>query len=263
MRKKKAFSLTALVLIAGFLIVGRLLLAPRADEIYFYCGAGLRPVVDEIVEMFAKETGISVRVDYNASNLLLGRIRASEKGDLFMPGDMYYIEKAAALGLISESWKVAAFVPVIMVGKDNPLNIRTLADLTQGGLKLGLADERTAAIGRTARLLFKQNGIPLEAVGKNLVYDSVTVHELAVAVKLGHIDAAIVWEPVALLYKETDIVRIPPGKNIVVPVPIAVLTSTQREKEARQFARFVFSEQSMAVFARHQYGQWRDYCEKE
>lgn len=255
------YPLIIIVVVAVVYMVVSLLSGSREDELYLYCGAGLRPVIDEVVAKFTEETGMSVRVDYNASNLLLGRIRVSGAGDLFIPGDEYYIQEAAKHGLIRDSWTVAAFVPVILVAAENPKNIRTLTDLTRNGLKLGLADERTAAIGRISRMIFKRNDIPIETVEKNLIYDSVTVHELATAVELGHIDAAIVWEPVATRYADLKIVRIPKERNVVAPVPVAVLESTRREKPARQFVAFILSEQSMSLFEKHHYGKWDNYHE--
>ncbi len=90
--------------------------------------------------------------------------------------------------------------------------------------KLTLADERTAAVGRVARLLLDKNMFSSDDIEKNLAYEGVAVHDLTTAVHLGHVDAAIVWEPVAAAYDEAEIVFIPAEKNIISPIPIAVLS---------------------------------------
>lgn len=241
--------LTAVVLAARVMVTGQ-----SRGELFFYCGAGMRPVVDEVVALFTDETGVPVRIDYNASGLLLGRLRVGRTGDLFMPGDIHYIETAAADGLIDESRSVASFVPVIMVAKGNPLTIRSVQDLVAPGVRLGLADARTAAVGRTARLILTKNDIPDEAVARNLTYESVTVHDLANAIELGHIDAAIVWAPVARRIDAADVVHIPSGQNVISPVALAVLSVSPRRERALEFVEFMLSDRSRAIFRQHGYG---------
>ena len=256
--KKYIYIAAAIFIVAGIFAAIRFS-APADDELFLYCGAGMRPEVARVVELFTAETGIPVRVDYNASNLLLGRIKVSRTGDLFMPGDIHYIGLAEEEGLIKESRQVASFVPVIMVAQGNPENIQSIADLTDAGIKLGLADSRTAAIGRISRMIFKKNGIPDEAFEKNLIYDSVTVNDLANAIELGHIDATIVWEPVARRIADAGIVKIPAERNVAAPVPIAVLSVSQQQENARRFVEFILSEPGQAVFKQSHYGSRKDF----
>ncbi len=253
MRKPHLLLLPAIVVIVGIGLFWRHSADDSGDELFLYCGAGLRPAVEEIVEMFIEETAIAVRVDYNASSLLLGRIQVSRSGDLFIPGDQYYIERAAAEGLIEGSWPVAEFVPVIMVAKGNPRDIRGVDDLLKEGVRLGLADARTAAIGRIARMIFAKNHISEQEIERNLVFESVTVPELATNLELGHLDAAIVWRPVAARASQAEYVEIPLESNLTAPVPVAILSFSERQGKARQFVEFIRSETSMTVFQRHLY----------
>ncbi len=243
--------LLTMVLVTG--VVAWRCAAPPAEELLLLSGAGLRPAVDDIVEQFTARAGIPVRVDYNASSLLLGRIQIGREGDLFLPGEEHYVQLAREAGLIHESRTATIFVPVIMVGRGNPKRIQTLSDLTQDGVRLGLADERTAAIGRLARQILEKNALCRDAIEKNLVYESLTIPELAAAVDLGHVDAAIVWAPVAAGFANAETVPIPPDKNILAAVPIAVLSCSRHKAAARTFAEFVLSEQGQAVFRKHGY----------
>ncbi len=244
----------AFLLISGAIFAGLRLSRTAEEELFFYCGAGLRPAADEISGLFTAETGVRVRTDYGPSSILLGRIRVSGEGDLFMPGDESYVGEAQELGLVYESRNAASWVPVIMVGAGNPKNIRGLSALAGPGIRLALADERTAAVGRVARLLFAKNMISSDDIEKNLTFEGVTVHDLATAVHLGHVDAAIVWEPVAAAYDEAEIVFIPAEENIVSPIPIAILSFSGRKREAQEFVDFVLSEKGRDVFIKHNYG---------
>ncbi|MBN1556223.1 MAG: molybdate ABC transporter substrate-binding protein [Phycisphaerae bacterium] len=236
------------------------------EELLLLCGAGLRPAVHEIAEQFTARTGVKVRVDYNASNLLLGRIQVGREGDLFLPGEEHYVQLAARDGLIHESHPAAVFVPVILVGRGNPKRIRALSDLARDNIRLGLADARTAAVGRVARQILEKNAVSPDAIRKNLIYESVTVPELAASVDLGHIDAAIVWAPVAMRFSNTEIVAIPPEQNILATVPISVLSFSKQKASARALVEYVLSDAGQAVFRKYGFdtpGNRKDSVDEE
>ena len=61
---------------------------------------------------------------------MLAQIELSGKGDVFIPGEELYIEIAKKKKLISgEPLIIAYWMPVILVQKGNPKNIRNLSDL--------------------------------------------------------------------------------------------------------------------------------------
>ncbi len=250
------------VALAAVALAGILFLRPRVrpprNELHLFCGAALRPVVEEMIALFKNETGVRIRADYGASNLLLGRIRVGGHGDLFLPGDAYYVERAAADGRIAYHRDVAAFVPAILVARGNPLQIDGLADLAREGVRLGLADERSAAIGRLARQILEQNEISMEAIARNRRLDSVTAPELVAAVELGHIDAAIAWKQMALDLGRIEAVEIPEPQNRIVPIRLAVLSASSQPEWARRFVDFVASESGRTVFRKHGYGGWHE-----
>ena len=66
----------------------------ETKELLLYCGAGIRPPVDELVETFGRLNGVKIVTDYAGSEVLLSKIKVSHRGDLYMPGDRYYIEQA-------------------------------------------------------------------------------------------------------------------------------------------------------------------------
>lgn len=244
-----------LLFIAGMVVRDIFLSGDREESLLFYCGAGLRPAVSEIVERFEEETGIHVRTNYGASNILLGQIQVNREGDLFMPGDEFYVQEAMKDDMILESRNVAEFIPVIIVQKGNPHAVQHLEDLAKPGLKLGIADERAAAIGRITWMIYEKNDISRELIKDNIVFDSVTVHELITGITLGHIDAAIVWEPVARGQEDAEVIEIPDDNNISVPVPLAMLSSTENRENAGKFIEYMLSEESQEVFTKHHFGR--------
>ena len=209
-----------------------------------YCGAGIRPAAEALIREFAAKSSVRINATYAGSGRLLGQITAHQKGDLFMPGAEWYVEKAAESGLaIRETKRVAAyFVPVIFVQKGNPQDIRSLEDLSRKGLRLGFGDERACAVGEKTLKILEKNGIPYERLKDNVVYKSGTVNELGVAIQLRNVDAVVIWDANARHFaRYGEVIDIPPEKNVPSTVPIILLRSSKHVAEARQFIDFATS----------------------
>jgi len=223
-------------------------------RLLLYCGAGIRTAVAETVEAFEKKHNVSIEADYAGSNILLSRIKLTERGDLYMPGDIRYVEQAEREGLISSYQNACYFIPVILVRRSNPKNVRGVADFTREGLRVGLGDPEACAIGKVTNEILQRNGINPAEIERNVVFRSLTVNELGVHIKAGRIDATIVWDAIAAQYPDDgEIVLIPKDKNIISTVPIAVLRSSKHPKEAEAFQEFVLSDEGQAIFARHRF----------
>ncbi len=227
-----------------------------AVELVLYCGAGIRLAASSLIAAFEKRHSIKVSATYAGSGRLLGQLSSSRRGDLFMPGAEFYVDKAVENGLAYPDTKstVAYFVPVILVRKGNPHSVETLADLAGMKMRVGLGDERVVAIGRRSRKLLEKNGISYDDVLKNTVFASGTVNELGVAIKMKSVDATIVWDAVARQYEDAgDVVAIPPEENIVSTIPIVVLSFTRFREESKLFVEFVASEEGAQIFRKHKY----------
>jgi len=223
-------------------------------ELLLYCGAGIRPPVQQIAETFERQHGVKIVIDYAGSEVLLSKIKLTHKGDLYMPGDEYYVDQAAAQGMILSQNSVCYFVPTILVQKGNPKKISRLHDLLQPGLKLGLGDARTCAVGRAAKEIFARNNIAWEDIEKNLAFQSLTVNELGMQIQAGSLDAVIVWDAIARYYSEYgDRIPIPREKNVISTVDIGVLKFTKHRELAEKFVEFVTSQRGGDIFRKHNY----------
>jgi molybdate transport system substrate-binding protein len=219
-----------------------------------YCGAGIRPPAEELVKQFEQQSDVTVECDFAGSEVLLGRIKLTRSGDVYLPGDAHYVELARTEDLVAASKPVCYFVPVILVAKGNPRGIHTLADLVRPDIRIGLGDPEACAIGRVAARIFAKNGISDKDVADCVTFRSLTVNELGDKVKLGALDAVIVWDATAAYYQNaTEVVRIPADQNVISTVPVAALNTSDEPELARQLMDFLASEQGKAVFAKHHY----------
>ena len=228
--------------------------ASEAKELLLYCGAGIRPPVEQMVEVFGREHGVKVITDYAGSEVLLSKIELTRKGDLYMPGDKSYVDQAEQEGMILSQKSVCYFVPTILVQKGNPKNIRGLQDLLKAGLKLGLGDAKACAIGRKTKQIFAKNDIAWEDIEKNLVFQSMTVNELGMQIKADSLDAVIIWDAVAKYYRDDGTeIPIPVEQNVISTVDIGVLTFSENRSLAEKFVQFAASERGRDIFAENNY----------
>ena len=219
-----------------------------------FCGGGIRPPAEELADRFGRQHDVQVECDFAGSEVLLTRIKLTRSGDVYLPGDAHYVELARDEDLVSACSTICYFVPVILVAKGNPKGIETLADLSRPGIRIGLGDPETCAIGRKAAKIFAKNGITIDDLGENLVFRSLTVNELGDKIKIGALDAVIVWDATAAYYMDAaETVRIPVQQNVISTVPAAALTTSDAPELARQLMEYLASDEGRAVFEKHHY----------
>ncbi len=231
----------------------------ESPALLFHAGAGQRSSLDEIASVFmARNPGVRVDFSYKGSGYFIADIAASRMGDLYMPGEEYYLLQAVEKGFIStynpDTDIAAHFITVIITPKGNPKSIRTINDFSRPGVRVGLADPEAAAIGLWQEKTFTKAGI-WDQVKKNATMFAKCIPELGNATQLGAIDATIVWATTAVLYlKDIEIVPIEPKYRGLVRLPVAPLTFSKQPELARKLKAFILSEAGREIFHSHAYG---------
>lgn len=218
-----------------------------------YAGAGLSKPMEEAAVAFHAKTGITVQMDFDGSGILLSRLRLVHQGDLYIPGDIGYLEDAG--DLVEDKTMVAYFVPVILVPEGNPDGVRDIQDLLNVK-PLVLGNPKACQIGRLCVKLFEKNGIDWETISdpSRTPFQSPTVNMLGVQLQTKQARATIVWDAVAAQYEEeTDIVPIPLEKNIVSKVAIGTLSFSRQKELAAQFVDFLTGPEGQAILRKHSY----------
>ena len=215
-------------------------------ELTVLCGAGIRPPMETIRKQFEREHNCTVNVNYGGSGVHLGQLKAGGHADLYIPGDVWWVRKAQAQGMV-ENYKVAAwFVPVIAVQSGNPKGIKGLADLARDDVRVGLGRVDGCAVGPVARDVLAAAGLAGQV---KPAFEDTTVNSLADQVKLEALDAAIIWDAVAKLYaNDIDIVPIEDGEFHAVPFAVAVLKQAKDRALAQAFAETVAGEAGAKAF---------------
>ncbi|MFW6107219.1 MAG: extracellular solute-binding protein [bacterium] len=223
---------------------------PRGGELHILCGAGIRPAMEPIKAAFEEEYDCTVSVNYAGSGTHIGSLQAGTEADLFLPGDAWWVHKAADMGLVESSEVVAWFVPVIAVQKGNPEGIESLEDLgRERRLAVGLGKADACAVGNVSQQLLEEAGVEVKAD-----FEALTVNRLANQVKIGAIDAAIVWDATAKQYPEDiTMVELDDPYFHAVPLAMGILSGSKNKELAREFADFAASETGAQAFRENHY----------
>jgi molybdate transport system substrate-binding protein len=213
---------------------------PQEGPIRIYAGAGLRPALAELAETFKEKTGLACEIDYGGSGLILSRAKEDDQADLFIPGDVWYVDRLDELtSNIQQKTTISYFVPTIIVQSGNPKRIKGLADFARKDISVALGNPKACQIGRLCVKILSDAGLDAEGIPAKL---SLTVNELAVWVKMRDVDAAIVWDAIAAnVAQDTDMIEIPQEINQISTVVAGLLKTSEHPEAARRLLAFITS----------------------
>ncbi len=216
-----------------------------------YCAAGIRIPMDEIALQYEQEYGVRVELQYGGSNTLLNQIEVNkfDTADLYLAADDFYTDLARKKGLAAETLAIAHMRPVIVVRKDSEKKIESFKDLLADGVTVVVANPDQAAIGRAIRERLEailagdsNQWQQLEEHVTNYGVFKPTVTDVASDVKLGSVDAGIVYDSTVAMPKFRDELRAVPVPELEGDpnlVTVSVLNSSRQPTAALRFARYV------------------------
>lgn len=267
MRRK----LTLLIAIVGIFVAGIAGCGRSGQEgLYVYAEGCFRPPVEELANAYEKKTGTKVEVDYSGCGELLAKIETTRMGDIFV-SHTPYMNMLAKKDLLDKGKTVAGIEPVILVQKGNPMDIGGLEDLVNSDADVILPSVEQSTTGNIVRRMLDQSGLK-EKMKDNIVNRTPEGSGAANAVQMGTADAAIVWnifenmrsektEAVAIedeyrMKQETDVISTATFGKVEMDymrVTTASLTVSEKKEKARDFARFMASEENWQVWKKHGY----------
>ncbi len=209
-------------------------------KLVLFCAAGIRAPVVAVAAAFEREFGVQIEIQYGGSNTLLNQLEVARIADLYLAADTAYLETARSKGLILEIIPLARNQPVLAVLKGNPKGIRSIDDLLRPGIRVALGNPDQAAIGRKTRMTLTRSG-HWDALEKHVTKSGVfkpTVPDVANTIKIGSVDAGIIWSATASQYAELEVVAVPELKIGVSQITIGVTPWSGNSQLALAFARF-------------------------
>ena len=206
--RKTTWILLAVVVILAVVTLVRTTMRQEEGEVLVLCGGSMRAVLEEIIDRYKQVSQDTVLATYGGSGELTAQLTQTEKGDIFVCHDPF-MPWAAERGRV-QTWATVGYLdPVIVVPKGNPKGITGLEDLAQPGLRLGIGDQVHSSSGVVVKHLLEKLDYA-DAIRQNVRLETKGHQQRCTDVDLGSLDAAIVWNAVAHLFRE---------KLEVIPIP--------------------------------------------
>lgn len=241
----------ASLVVLGLLVAGLLNLGPSAgsspggqapgtkgEPLVVYCAASNKSVMEAIRADYEDRYKTPLQIQYGPSQTLLAAIEVSGTGDLYLPADDSYLTMARERGLLADEFPLAKMQAVVAVAKGNPKRIERLADLLRDDVRLAQASFESAAIGKLTRETLSARG-EWDALHDHTTVYKTSVNEVASDVKVGSIDAGIVFDAVLHDFDTLDAVPIPELAAAQAHVGVAVIKKSRQPKQALHFARYL------------------------
>lgn len=217
--------------------------------IRLYAGGGVREPVTECIAEFEERTGLKVEAEFGHSGRLFEKA-IEEGGDLYLAGDIQYVDEAERRGLVEARQNVGRVTPVIVTARGNPKNITCLKCLGRKDVTYYLISAESCQLGMLGERLLAEHGLKPDA--PNRISARSKEKDLAAMLASGEIDAALTWKRGA---KEMgDAVEIVETKALTAaacPLAAILLRDGAHKEAARKFLDFLGAIEAATIFRQH------------
>lgn len=214
----------------------------------------LKAPFEEIARRFEDLHGVKVGYNFAASGILQKQIEQGAPVDVFASASTAETAALERLGLLVDGSRkdFSGNVPVLIVSAGSSARVSGFNDLAVRGVeRIAIGNPASVPAGRYADEVLKSLGLH-DAVRSKLVFCE-HVRQVMDYVIRGEADAGIVFRTDALLHsKELRIAaEAPETSHKPVAYSIAMVKATKLEAKAREFIRFVLSDEGRRIMRRY------------
>jgi len=159
-------------------------------ELAIFAGSMLRPAIDETIIAFEKREGVRITTVYNGCGILVAQMKTGQLPDAYFACDKEFMNQVKEY--FPDPVDVSQNELVILVQKGNPMNIRSLKDLTREGVRVGIGHEKQCAMGWITQNTFREGGIQKDVMA-NVTVQTPTGDMLVNQLRTGSLDAAVAY----------------------------------------------------------------------
>jgi molybdate transport system substrate-binding protein len=246
----------------SLLVLGIMLTLPASADrtLTVFGAASLTEYLDSLGPIFEKShPDVTVRINTAGTGQLRVQIEQGAPADVFMSADTQNMDTLLAAGRVSKPSVFARNRLTVIIPKDNPAGIQSLADLAKPKIKLviGAADVPVGKYTQTVIQKMDASG----AYGKdfarrvlaNVRSEEPSVKSVVTKVSLGEADAGFCYisDVTPVVRPKVRALRIPDTDNVIAVYPMAVLTDSKQKDLGDEFVKLVLSAQGQRLLAKH------------
>jgi molybdate transport system substrate-binding protein len=208
-----------------------------------FAAASLTGSFTTLGKKFQKEhPGTKVVFEFGPSSGLAEQIGQGAPADVFASASPTNMATVVKGGDASDPKNFVTNSAEIAVPPSNPAHITQLSDLAKPGVKLVVCQPQVPC-GAVAAAVFAKAGVKVKPVS-----EEVDVKSTLAKVTLGDADAGMVYvTDVQAAGDKVKGIEIPADQNASTTYPIATLSKSKHEKQAKQFEHLVLSGEGAAV----------------
>jgi molybdate transport system substrate-binding protein len=244
--------LRAAVLIAGSLLVG---CSGGSEEhrITVAAASNLNPVIAEIGKAFTEATGVMVVNSYASTAQLAQQIENGAPFDVFAAADTEHVDALVHSGKLRADTRAiyARGKLVLWVADPARVNVKTMRDLLRPEIRLiAIANPKIAPYGKASLQALQAAGL-WAGVEQKITY-AANINLARQYADSGNADAAFTAYSL-VIHSRGRVIQIDPALYDPLDQALAVLSSSKKPAEAREFAVFMAAGAGAEILQRYGY----------
>ena len=222
-----------------------------SEELLVFVAASMADAAEEVGERFQRSTGVKVAFNFGASQSLARQAAEGAPADVIITAGRFPMDFLSERGSIASGPVSLLSNELVVVTKPDSGALKDLEDLLAARFAVvAIADPQLAPAGRYAREALQIAGL-WEPLLPRIVWGG-DVRAALAYVETGSADAAIVYRTDALIAEGIAIAAVvPQGSYGPIEYPAAVLASSGRGADAREFLDFLSGDEARNVLQQH------------
>jgi accessory colonization factor AcfC len=219
------------------------------ERLHVYSSGATAPPLQKAAKTFQDQFKTEVDFTIGKAEALLSQIMDKKEGDLLSCGAEYILDEASEKKLIvrNTTKSVGYRRSVILVPIGNPKKITSLNDLTNEGMRVGIATEG-CLLGVWDDICSKA-GLT-DAIRRNITEFAAGCGAVMALVHTGKVDAIFGWNAFRNIWpKTTEIVELPKELQVYRSTGVAVVEYSNKKHLASSLINVLTSREGRAIYA--------------
>ncbi len=220
----------------------------NSKVLHVYSSGAVAPPIKKCAEEFKAKFGTEFEFTVGKAENLISEIAESKQGDILTCGAEFILDEAQERGLIFEETRrsVGFRKSAILVPMGNPKNIKSMSDLTQEGVKVGISisgcllgvwDDISSKAGLT------------DQIRRNITDFADGCGAVMALINQKKVDAVFGWDAFKKLWMKTmEVVELPKTLQVYRSTGVAVVKFSKDKELTKKFINFLVSENGKKIY---------------